>query len=334
MSALTAGDAVADFEPHRRVLQGLAYRMLGSWSEAEDMVQEAWLRWRDVDRAQVDAPRAYLSRTVTRLCLDYIKSARARREEYVGPWLPEPLPDAGLYGGLGEGALAHDLSVALMLALERLSAPERAAFLLHDVFDQPYSEVARTLGRNEASCRQLALRARERVREARPRFAATEQDGLRIAEAFLQASREGDLGALRQLLADDAVLHSDGGGKKAATLRPVMGGDKVARFFAGIAGKPGGKLLGAAVVRLNGMPAVLGTEADGLPRSISLDIQDGRIVAVYMVRNPDKLRHVAALAPRQSTEPDAPLSPERYDLNLPALDLRAAPARHARGRCR
>ena len=208
-----------------------------------------------------------------------------------------------------------------MLALERLSAPERAAFLLHDVFDQPYSEVARTLGRNEASCRQLALRARERVREARPRFAATEQDGLRIAEAFLQASREGDLGALRQLLADDAVLHSDGGGKKAATLRPVMGGDKVARFFAGIAGKPGGKLLGAAVVRLNGMPAVLGTEADGLPRSISLDIQDGRIVAVYMVRNPDKLRHVAALAPRQSTEPDAPLSPERYDLNLPALDL-------------
>ena len=163
MSALTAGDAVADFEPHRRVLQGLAYRMLGSWSEAEDMVQEAWLRWRDVDRAQVDAPRAYLSRTVTRLCLDYIKSARAR--EYVGPWLPEPLPDAGLYGGLGEGALAHDLSVALMLALERLSAPERAAFLLHDVFDQPYSEVARTLGRNEASCRQLALRARERVRE-------------------------------------------------------------------------------------------------------------------------------------------------------------------------
>ena len=154
-----------------------------------------------------------------------------------------------------------------------------------------------------------------------PRFAATEQDGLRIAEAFLQASREGDLGALRQLLADDAVLHSDGGGKKAATLRPVMGGDKVARFFAGIAGKPGGKLLGAAVVRLNGMPAVLGTEADGLPRSISLDIQDGRIVAVYMVRNPDKLRHVAALAPRQSTEPDAPLSPERYDLNLPALDL-------------
>ena len=233
-----------------------------------------------------------------------------RAREYVGPWLPEPLPDAGLYGGLGEGALAHDLSVALMLALERLSAPERAAFLLHDVFDQPYSEVARTLGRNEASCRQLALRARERVREARPRFAATEQDGLRIAEAFLQASREGDLGALRQLLADDAVLHSDGGGKKAATLRPVMGGDKVARFFAGIAGKPGGKLLGAAVVRLNGMPAVLGTEADGLPRSISLDIQDGRIVAVYMVRNPDKLRHVAAW--RRASPPN-PMRP--YPLN-------------------
>ena len=202
--------------------------------------------------------RAYLSRTVTRLCLDYIKSARARREEYVGPWLPEPLPDAGLYGGLGEGALAHDLSVALMLALERLSAPERAAFLLHDVFDQPYSEVARTLGRNEASCRQLALRARERAcarralrghRAGRP----AHRRGLPAGVARRRPGRPAAIAGRRRRAALGRRR------QKAATLRPVMGGDKVARFFAGIAGKPGGKLLGAAVVRLNGMPAVLGT---------------------------------------------------------------------------
>lgn len=304
MDTSAAADAVADFEPHRRYLQGLAYRMLGSWAEAEDMVQDAWLRWRDVDRSQVATPRAFLSRTVTRLCLDHLKSARARREEYVGPWLPEPLPDAASYQAPGAGEIAHDLSVALMLALERLSALERAAFLLHDVFDMPFSEIALTLDRNEVACRQLAARARSRVREARPRYAVTEQDGERIAAAFWQACRAGDVDALRGLLAQDAVLHADGGGKKLAVFKPILGSERIARFFAGLSSKRGGQFLDAVVTRLNGMPGVLATEIDGLPRSTTLEVRDGRITAIYIVRNPDKLRHVAALAPPPSAPRD------------------------------
>lgn len=304
MSASAIPDAVADFEPHRRHLQGLAYRMLGSWAEAEDIVQDAWLRWRDADRGRVETPRAFLSRTVTRLCLDQLKSARARREEYVGPWLPEPLPDAGNYEAAGAGEIAHDLSVALMLALERLSALERAAFLLHDVFDMPFAEIAATLGRNESACRQLAARARSRVRDARPRFAVTEQEGARIADAFWQASRAGDVDALRSLLAHDAVLHADGGGKKLAVFRPILGSDKIARFFAGLAKKPSGQFLDAVVTQLNGMPGVLATELDGLPRSTTLEVRDGRIAAIYIVRNPDKLRHVAAPPPQPTAPQD------------------------------
>lgn len=290
-----ASTAIDEFELQRRYLHGLAYRMLGSWSEAQDIVQEAWLRWTLVEREQVDSPRAYLSRIVTRLCLDYLKSARHEREQYVGAWLPEPLIDAQTYEADGAGDIAHDLSVALMLALERLTAAERAAFLLHDVFDMPFADIARTLDRSEASCRQLATRARSRVREARPRFAVTEQDGLRIAEAFLHASRDGDVSALLHMLAGDAVLHTDGGGKKTATLKPIFGSDKVARFFVGICRKEGAEFQGVTVTHLNGQPALVAIEADGLPRTMSLEIREGKIAAIYLVRNPDKLRHVAAL---------------------------------------
>jgi len=283
-----------DFAPHRRHLLGLAYRMLGSWSEAEDIVQDAWLRWREADRGQVREPRAFLSRVVTRLCLDHLKSARVRREQYVGQWLPEPLPDAEQYAGMGAGPYALDLSMALMLALERLAPAERAAFLLHDVFDVPYAEIGAILERDAAACRQLAARARTRVREARPRFGASQQDAQRLAEAFLRASRDGDLAALQQLLAEDAVLHTDGGGRKLATLRPIRGGAKIARFFAGIAHKDSSRTLAARLAWLNGMPGLVVTEPDGLPRAISLEIRDGRIAALYMVRNPDKLAHLGA----------------------------------------
>ena len=282
-----------DFEPHRRHLRGLAYRMLGSWADAEDVVQDTWLRWRQAGAAQADAPRAYLSRIAARLCLDRLKSARARREHYVGPWLPEPLPEAQWYAGSAPGEFAADLSVALMLALERLSAPERAAFLLHDVFDVPYAEIAATLGRGEAACRQLAARARARVREERPRFDASREQGERLAGAFLRASRDGDVDALRALLAEDAVLYTDGGGRKSAALRPILGGDRVARFFAGIARKPGAGLSGARITWLNGLPAIVAAESDGLPRATTLALREGRIAAVYLVRNPDKLGHLA-----------------------------------------
>ncbi len=185
-------DSAQSFEPHRRHLTGLAYRMLGSLAEAEDIVQDAYLRWHGAERGAIANPRAFLSKTVTRLCLDHIKSARVRREEYIGPWLPEPVLDPAALAPDSASDMAHDLSMALMLALERLSPLERAAFLLHDVFDMEFAEIAPALERNEAAVRQLAARARAHVEAARPRFAATPDEGAKLAEAFLAASRSGD----------------------------------------------------------------------------------------------------------------------------------------------
>jgi RNA polymerase sigma-70 factor, ECF subfamily len=226
---------VQSFEAHRRALTGLAYRMLGSRAEAEDVVQDAYLRWRGADRDAVGAPRRYLGMVVTRLCLDRMKSAQARREVYVGKWLPEPVVDEPLDSDIG--SLTHDLSVALMLVLERLSPLERAAFLLHDVFGLNFAEVADTLGRGEAGCRQLAARARVHIEAARPRFTASREVGSRLAAAFCAASETGDTQALRRLLAEDAVLNTDGGGKRPAALNPIYGADKILRFLAGITRK-------------------------------------------------------------------------------------------------
>jgi RNA polymerase sigma-70 factor, ECF subfamily len=284
------------FEPHRRYLMGLAYRMLGSLAEAEDAVQEAYLRWHATDQGKVADARAFLSKTVTRLCLDELKSARARRETYVGPWLPEPLLEE--FGLVVETAseYAHDLSVALMLALERLSPLERAAFLLHDVFDIDFAQVAETLGRGEAACRQLAARAREHVRAARPRFTVEPDEGARLAEAFLTAARSGDAGALGRLLAADATLHSDGGGKKRAALNVICGRDKIAGFFAGLVRKQAAAVAAIRVrpARVNGLPGFVTVEPDGTVQTIALEIAGTEIAAIYVVRNPDKLRHVSA----------------------------------------
>jgi RNA polymerase sigma-70 factor (ECF subfamily) len=290
----TPADAARDFEPHRRHLVGLAYRMLGSVAEAEDAVQEAFLRWHRVDRATVRNPRAFLSKTVTRLCLDALKSARARRESYVGPWLPEPVLDAAALTAETASDYAEDLSVALMMALERLSPLERAAFLLHDVFDMEFAEVGETLGRSEATCRQLAARARAHVRAARPRFPVSAEDGARLVEAFVAASRSGDAGALARLLAEGAVLYSDGGGKRQAALNPIRGRDKIVRFFTALARK--GSLRPIVSLRaapVNGLPGLIAVEADGAPFTLALDARDGAIAAIYIVSNPDKLRHVA-----------------------------------------
>lgn len=284
--------AAAGFEPHRRHLTGIAYRMLGTLSEAEDVVQDAFLRWHAADRSAVDNPRAFLSRTVTRLCLDLLKSARVRRESYVGSWLPEPVLDSAALAVDAPGELAADLSVALLLALERLSPLERAAFLLHDVFDMDYAEVARTLDRNEAACRQLAARARAHVREARPRFAVSDDDGERIAAAFLAAARTGDASKLAGLLAEDAVLWSDGGGKKAAALNPIRGAGRIARFFAGIVDKAP-ELVSVRRATVNGLPGAVAIEADGSPYVIAVECRAGRVGAVYILRNPDKLRHIS-----------------------------------------
>jgi len=294
-----ADASTAEFERHRGHLLGLAYRMLGSRAEAEDAVQEAWLRWSGVDTGSVGLPRAFLSQTVTRLCLDRLKSAQLQREVYVGPWLPEPvLGDDTLQQAGPESTteFANDLSVAFMLALERLSPLERAAFLLHDVFDAGFPEVAAALGRSEAACRQLASRARVRVREARPRFEVGDAECERLAGAFLAAAATGDLQALSHLLAEDARLVADGGGVVFAARVPVVGRRRVVKLMDGLRRKyplP----LDAQVLpaRINGLPGCIIGAADGTPiQTVAIEATaDGHVAAVYVVRNPEKLRHLA-----------------------------------------
>ena len=221
--------------PTARRLLGLAYRMLGSRSDAEDMVQDAYLRF--ADAKDVRNPEAFLVTVVTRLCLDRLKSAKAQREIYVGPWLPEPVFDTDGLSTEAATELADDLSFALLLALDRLSPQERAAFLLHDVFDIPFAEVASMIDRSEPACRQLATRARRAVRDERPRAPGGAGQSRHLLTAFLQAVASGDLSQLTGLLREDAVAVTDGGGRKSAALNPIYGADKIARFFIGIAGK-------------------------------------------------------------------------------------------------
>jgi len=291
MSA-TLDQDVATFEAHRRALTGLAYRMLGSRAEAEDVVQDAYLRWHAAERSVIEQPRRYLGTVVTRLCLDRMKSARARRELYVGQWLPEPVVDE-VFDGAEADDLARDISVALMLLLERLSPLERASFLLHDVFGLDFTEVARALDRGEAACRQLATRARAHIEAGRPRFAASREDGHRLAAAFKAAIASGDPQGLVQILAKDAVLYSDGGGKRAAALNPIRGADKILRFLAGIARKnPAFAAFAARPATVNGLAGFVLRENDGSVDTMAIDHRDGRIVAIYLTRNPEKLQHV------------------------------------------
>jgi RNA polymerase sigma-70 factor, ECF subfamily len=293
MILAAASDAAGGFEAHRRHLLGLAYRMLGSLAEAEDAVQEAYLRWHAADRAKVENPRAFLSTTVTRLCLDQLKSARVQRESYVGPWLPEPVLDTAALDAETSSDYAHDLSVALMLTLERLSPLERAAFLLHDVFDVEFAEIAQNLGRSEAACRQLAARGRAHVQAARPRFSPSAEEGTRLAEAFRLATRSGDAAGMVRLLAADAVLYTDGGGKRIAALNPIHGSDKIARFFAGVMKKTHADGWRVRDAHINGDPGFVFADPEGALQTIAFDIADGRIAAIYLMVNPDKLQRVA-----------------------------------------
>ncbi|KVT76607.1 RNA polymerase subunit sigma [Burkholderia ubonensis] len=283
-AATNATDAAASFDPLRRLLVRVAYRMLGSVADAEDIVQEAFIRWMDVDRGEVRVPEAFLRRMVMRLCLDQLKSARHQRETYVGPWLPEPVV---------EEDEQEDVTLPLMLALERLSPLERAAFLLHDVFGLEFDEVAATIRREPAACRQLAARARTHVREARPRFRVEKQRGVEIAEAFFAASRSGDMRALGALLAEDVSLHADGGGKRSAAGEPVFGFEpvmKVHAYLAELFRNNASTLVRAGFI--NGLPGFVTLEADGELQTTALEIEDGKVAAIYVVRNPDKLRHL------------------------------------------
>jgi RNA polymerase sigma-70 factor, ECF subfamily len=280
-------DAAAAFDPLRPGLVRVAYRMLGSVADAEDVVQDAFLRWLDVDRDAVREPAAFLRRVVTRLCLDRLKSVRRERETYVGSWLPEPILESG------ENEL-DDVTLPLLMALERLSPLERAAFLLHDVFDLDFEEVAATIGREPAACRQLASRARAHVRADRPRYPVRQERGFEIAEAFFAASRDGDMARLRTLLAADITIYADGGGKVSAHTAPVAGLDDVMRLFATFASMFAESR--SRLVRygfINGLPGFVTIERGNILQTTALQVADGRVVAVYVVRNPDKLRHMA-----------------------------------------
>jgi RNA polymerase sigma-70 factor (ECF subfamily) len=292
----------ASFEPYRRRLIGLAYRMLGSMADAEDAVQETYLRWHDADRDNVSDPRAFLMTTTTRICLDVLKSARARREEYVGPWLPEPVVDTAALAPDSRTELAEDLSIALLLTLDRLSPLERAAFLLHDVFDCSFIEVATALQRSEAACRQLASRARARVREARPRGTVPpggeiDAKHAQLLSAFAAATQSGDLNAIMQFLASDVRFVADGGGKVRATDIAIEGADRVARFIVNaMRPHPGQWWRDDFTMRfaiVNGLPGVIVDAPEGPVQTVAIEIEGGVIQAMYVVRNPDKLRHLA-----------------------------------------
>jgi RNA polymerase sigma-70 factor, ECF subfamily len=286
MSEADHQDAAAIFDPLRPRLMRVAYRMLGSVADAEDVVQEAFIRWMGASRSEVREPEAFLRRTVTRLCLDQLKSARHRREAYVGPWLPEPIVEEDEEG-------EEDITLPLMLALERLSPLERAAFLLHDVFGIGFEEVAVTIQRSPVACRQLAARARAHVREARPRFQVEKQRGLEIANAFFAASRNGDMTKLGAMLAADVSLYADGGGKRPAAPQPILGYDRVMKVHEALAvlfRKQGSNLVRTALI--NGLPGFVTREADGELQTTALEIDDGMVTAIYVMRNPDKLRHL------------------------------------------
>lgn len=277
------------FESERPRLLRLAYRMLGSLSEAEDVVQDGWLRWAQVSLS-VDSPPAYLTRIVTRLCLDRLKSAKARRETYVGPWLPDPIMESVN----PVETIADDITATLMLAMERLSPLERAAFLLHDIFGTPLKEIAKTLDRDPAAVRQLASRARRNVRTERTRYALDAVEADRLARTFFEAAHGGDATALAQLLARDVEIHADGGGKVSAFRDIVCGAANVIRLFTHVSSKDQHRPILIRTAVIDGLPGYISYNPDGRLQTTALDIDQGRIRAIYIVRNPDKLTHISA----------------------------------------
>lgn len=282
------------FEEHRADLERLAYRMLGSRADADDVLQEAYLRWSRVERANVDSPRAYLSSIVTRLSIDRRRMVDARKETYVGPWLPEPIVEPRPEGLATPIETAESVSLALLVVLETLSPPERAAYLLRRLFDFDYAQIGNILEQSDVNCRQLVSRAEKRIAERRPRFEPSVEEAERITAAFLESCRTGDLEGLTQLLAADAVAESDGGGKVTAARVPIVGADKVARFFIGILRKQPADIE-LRPVRVNGRPGVLSVIAGKVDNVFTFDIADGRIRSCFIIRNPDKLTHLASL---------------------------------------
>lgn len=288
MKGVQASPSFNDMRPR---LIRVAYRMLGSIADAEDVVQDAYIRWLALDHESVRQPAALLRTIVTRLCLNELNSARRRRETYIGPWLPEPFINAD------EVDVMDDITFPLMVALERLSPLERAAFLLHDVFGLAFDDVAEALDRKPSTCRKLATRARTHIHKARPRFPITKEQGMEFAAAFFAASRHGDMRKLRTLLADDVTAYSDGGGKVSASLVPLAGIHAVMERHAQLArdfGRSPSRLVRYALI--DGIPGFVTIEEGGLVQTTALQIERGKIIAIFITRNPDKLRHLDGVA--------------------------------------
>lgn len=294
---MTGGSAHAVFEQHRKRLAAYAYRMMGSRADADDLVQEAWVSWHKTDSNEVANTRAYLFRVVHNLCLDRLKSARVRRERYVGAWLPEPIVDVQAdYSPDAARAteLADDLSFALMLTLERLSPSERAAFLLHDVFAYPFAEVAQMLDQTESNCRQLARRARIHLKQGERTRRCSPEQARKIAQAFANATQHGDMAQLAAVLAEDVTLISDGGGRVAAVPKPLTGRGKVAKAWLGFA-KVGRRIQGLRTreASVNGLPGFVLEDSEGVIQTIALEVdRSHKVTGIYVVRNPDKLSGV------------------------------------------
>jgi RNA polymerase sigma-70 factor (ECF subfamily) len=279
--------ATDTFVAHRNLLFTVAYEMTGSAADAEDVLQETWLRWAEVDHAEVRDARAYLVRITTRLSLNRLRTVQRQRETYVGPWLPEPLlttPDVA-----EDVELADSVSVAMLHVLETLTPSERAVFVLREVFDVPYDDIAAALDRSAAAVRQIAHRARSHVEARQPRIDVSLRERDAAVDAFLRAAQSGDLAALVDVLSPDVVLVTDGGGKKRAALRPILGRDKVVRFLGGVADPDAVATLG----EVNGGPALVVTIRGELDSIVTFLVEDGLVTGLYAVRNPEKLRHLA-----------------------------------------
>ena len=287
-------DATSTFEAHRDRLEELAYRMTGRVSVAQDLVQDAYLRWQQTDHEAIRAPASYLTTIVTHLCLDELKSARAERETYPGPWLPEPRVEAP--GPEEHAAQAEAVSTALLAVLETLSPVQRAVFLLREVFDYDYETVSDIVGKRAAHCRKIAQRAREHIAVGKPRYEASPEEQARLVEQFMNATQSGDPDGLAQALADDAILYSDGGEVAYAAKRPIYGADRIRRFMLAIQGNAPDDL-SVRPARVGGGPGVVVYAGERPQSAWSFSVAGGKIQRVYVVVNPDKLRHLEARNP-------------------------------------
>jgi RNA polymerase sigma-70 factor, ECF subfamily len=291
-------DAVqlATFDQYRSLLFSIAYRMLGTVADAEDMLQETFIRWQQATAEEIRSPRAFLVTIISRLCINQLQSARVRREEYVGQWLPEPVVTGVGRDPLGILKVDESLSMAFLIMLERLTAVERAVFLLREVFEYEYAEIAPILGLSEANCRQILHRAREHVKAARPRFAASRQEQDELLQRFLEAASSGDMDGLLAVLADDVVLRADGGGKALAVPNAIHGARNVARAMLSTLEKRLPKNVEPRLAQVNGKAGLV-AYVDGKPFSVvTLDVAEGRVRGVYIVTNPEKLAHLPDLS--------------------------------------